>query len=743
MENYQLYKLLESIEKINGISENSFKDILRQYNITEASYIEEKNGVSAGEIQYSNENWLEQRKNILYKDRRNYFTICSKTDFNLLTGETKPEEWQNILIYHPLNDHSRQHLKKGDILFCYRQGQFGSLADALETRGIYAIGVAATDPMVLFPNESAHNKYGIVVVFPLLIQSHLQLRNIQMHPQTIDLTPYNGNRNDALQYIPEERHYETLLSLIMETNKNLKKDFNYLLGIDIKEAILPDKKWQTSSISKANDYKTADFNVDLLMSTLKDAGLIYNKKVVVRFISSLCAKPFVILTGLSGSGKTQLALNFARWICRNGTSYYRLLKKALCSERIISNYEIIYVSERHIEVRNLVGTTGKIIPIPTKIIYEWYDSLKIGVIHKEDESRKARHVVGDTSVYQKYIYGFYNEISKIAEVMKEISLEESTDINIKQFEIIPVGADWTNREPLLGYPNAIQSDKYVKPDNGVVDLLINAKENPGLPFFLILDEMNLSHVERYFADFLSVMETGESIMLYDPSEKRSDAPAKVNLPSNLFIIGTVNIDETTYMFSPKVLDRANTIEFRINKDEMSFFLDNFDSSKEFNLSTIEAQGYHMAESFLNIARNHRFEMKDNSRYNSIFIEFFQQLSKLGIEFGYRSVSEMHRLINQLSIVDNTLTDNEKIDIVLIQKLLPKFHGSRRKLCPVLIALGKLCVTENITNVEAEVFNQDTIDYKDTSKVRYPLSLEKISRMYRNAIDNGYASYAEA
>ena len=71
---------------------------------------------------------------------------------------------------------------------------------------------------------------------------------------------------------------------------------------------------------------------------------------------------------------------------------------------------------------------------------------------------------------------------------------------------------------------------------------------------LILDEMNLSHVERYFSDFLSAIESGEEIPLY--GEEKT-----LTLPDNLFTIGTVNVDETTYMFSPKVLDRANTIEF--------------------------------------------------------------------------------------------------------------------------------------------------------------------------------------
>ena len=199
-----------------------------------------------------------------------------------------------------------------------------------------------------------------------------------------------------------------------------------------------------------------EFDMSVFQNTCKNAGLVYSDKLITRFVSSLLTKPFVILTGLSGSGKTKLAQAFVQWICQ----------------------------------------------------------------------------------------------------------EES------QYRIIPVGADWTNREPLLGYPNALKPEEYVKPDSGVIDLIIQANSNPELPHFLILDEMNLSHVERYFADFLSVMESNEEIPLYAEGTVDNGVPSKLKVPANLFIIGTVNIDETTNMFSPKVLDRANTIEFRINNNEM-------------------------------------------------------------------------------------------------------------------------------------------------------------------------------
>lgn len=739
MDNYQLYKLLMEIEKIDVITEEVFTDILKQYNLSKDEYLEKKSLIESDEVIEIEDDWIKNRRDIFHKEKHNYFTICSKTDFNDLTSPNDHDEWESTLIYHPLNDHSRNKLHRGDVLFCYRQGQFGSLGMALNNRGIYGVGIAATDPMILYPNEQGHNKWGIVVVFPILLQQHLQLRNIQMHPQTIDLTPYNGNRNDALQYIEEERHSQTLINLIMQTNKQLKDKFSEILSINSKEDILPDEKWKEDS-NKIINIINKQFDIDLFLEHLNNAGLIYNKEIVTRFIAALCSKRFVILTGLSGSGKTQLALNFVRWICRHNVTYFELLKKALNSEAFKSNYEINYISEKTIEVSNLKGSAGKIIPIPVKVIYEWYDALINGDVSAEDDPKEARHVIGEKSIYQKYIYGFYNEISKLAKLMIDFSCDNDNCSRIKQYEIVAVGADWTNREPLLGYPNALQNDEYVKPDNNVVDLLVNAVENPQLPFFLILDEMNLSHVERYFADFLSTMETGEAVKLYNSSENRNNAPAEIKLPNNLYIIGTVNIDETTYMFSPKVLDRANTIEFRIEREDMKKFLNN---RKEYNIEEIQGKGSDMAEDFLGISLNNKIVNTDQESLNDEILNFFDILGSLGAEFGYRSANEINVFISKLAVVDSNLSENQKIDFAVMQKMLPKVHGSRRKICPILIKLAQLCVTDKIKDIETEIINNEKINYGDTDVVKYPLSLFKILRMYRNAVDNGYASYAEA
>lgn len=384
-----------------------------------------------------------------------------------------------------------------------------------------------------------------------------------------------------------------------------------------------------------------DFSIDEFENSLNEAGLIFSKKLLTRFAASLVTKPFVLLTGLSGSGKTKLAQAFAQWIC-------------------------------------------------------------------ETE---------------------------------------------KQYCIVPVGADWTNREPLLGYVNALENTGYILPENGALELIIeaNKKENENKPYFLILDEMNLSHVERYFADFLSVMESDDWLKIHScdtPLDGGNDVEVnkEYKWPNNLFVIGTVNIDETTYMFSPKVLDRANVIEFRISETDLDKYFEQANGKLDMNKLCEEnskiGKGACYGESFVSIAKN-REAVKENVVLNEVLKKFFVELQKIGAEFGYRSASEIQLLFNKLDVINRDYSENidEKIDIAIMQKLLPKLHGSRSKLVPVLSVLAGLCYTKLFTKEEIKKIFDDADKY--TEQVIYPISLEKITRMYNNVIDDGFTSYAEA
>ena len=364
----------------------------------------------------------------------------------------------------------------------------------------------------------------------------------------------------------------------------------------------------------SNITSTQQFDVPSIVKVILSTGLIYSPTLIKRLAYSLMAMPFVILSGLSGSGKTQLALAFAKCLSEN-------IEEQVCT--------------------------------------------------------------------------------------------------------VSIGADWTNREPLLGYPNALKSGDYVLPESGVLQLLMRANEDPSKPYFLILDEMNLSVVERYFADFLSAMESREPIKLWD--NEKGNVPKVVELSKNVFILGTINVDETTYMFSPKVLDRANVIEFKIAPDEMEQYLN---EKKDIHLENAYSACADMAADFVNKAKS-QIQI-DNADEKTILLSFFTELKKVNAEFGYRTVNEISRYLH---FADGDLEDDSAIDTAILQKLLPKLHGSRKKLVPVLTSMWKLCLNDGIAKeIDAE-FNKD--DFK------YPESAEKIQRMYHAVVDNGFTSFAEA
>jgi len=186
------------------------------------------------------ENEIDFYTDLFASAEKHFFTISSKDSFSEYIGN----ESIAPLIFTPLNNHSRDKMHCGDIVFCYRQGQFDNLDVALDTRGIYGVGIVATDPQLLFPNRQNHEKYGVAIVFPIVLNQHLKLREIQLNPRTINLTPYNGNRNDALQYIESDDHVQTLLEMIARCNPILKNNLEKISGKIIQDSILPSEIWR-------------------------------------------------------------------------------------------------------------------------------------------------------------------------------------------------------------------------------------------------------------------------------------------------------------------------------------------------------------------------------------------------------------------------------------------------------------------------------------------------------------------
>jgi 5-methylcytosine-specific restriction endonuclease McrBC GTP-binding regulatory subunit McrB len=260
-----------------------------------------------------------------------------------------------------------------------------------------------------------------------------------------------------------------------------------------------------------------------------------------------------------------------------------------------------------------------------------------------------------------------------------------------------------------------------------LQLILSARSDPMRPYFLILDEMNLSHVERYFADVLSAMESREPIRLHENREHKDGdgniVPEDIRIPPNLFVIGTVNVDETTYMFSPKVLDRANVIEFTITREEIS---DHLEDPAGVDIAQLAGRGLSYSESFAAQAQRTNVSLDEidgsSKAYAKTILEgLFSSLAVAGAEFGYRPVHEISRFIYFYARVSGEEWKvDDALDAAIMQKLLPKLHGSKTKLGPVLTEMKKV-VTHD----------------------KFPISFAKIERMELRLKQNGFTSYTEA
>jgi len=276
----------------------------------------------------------------------------------------------------------------------------------------------------------------------------------------------------------------------------------------------------------------------------------------------------------------------------------------------------------------------------------------------------------------------------------------------KGYEIVAVGSDWTDNRNIVGFINHLNKDERGLPlysSTKILDLLTRANNDPSRPYFLILDEMNLSHVERYFADFLSAIESlDRNIKLHDEgngeellraaTKAEPWVPQKILMPTNIFIIGTVNVDETTYMFSPKVLDRANVIEFKTSPDSLADFLGSGASKP----TVIKAADQSVMSEFMTKSSlsqggeiSSLLESSDWVLIEKSLREIYDILKNEKHEFGFRTANEICRYLNiEILEADASSECNweDFLDAQIVQKILPKLHGSRRKLESLLICL---------------------------------------------------------
>ena len=306
-------------------------------------------------------------------------------------------------------------------------------------------------------------------------------------------------------------------------------------------------------------------------------------------------------------------------------------------------------------------------------------------------------------------------------------------INAK-FKIIPVKPDWNDSTELLGYKNI--KDKFVQ--GQLYKVIDEAKDNLDTPYFVCLDEMNLARVEYYLSEYLSVIESRKfetdkivTDKLFSESYFENVEDNNISIPENLYIIGTVNMDDTTFSFSRKVLDRANTIEFsEVDLETLDFLTD--------EAETLVVDNSLLKTQFLNIKDALEIDRTYVEEINEKIVEINNILKPYSKHFGYRVRDEIvfYMLENKLA---NLLEEDMAFDYQIMQKILPTIIGSDVYIEEILIKLFKICTGFNLENKQNYIKEAESVIKNESEKCRYPKSAIKILQMLKGYRD-GFVSF---
>lgn len=474
---------------------------------------------------------------------------------------------------------------------------------------------------------------------------------------------------------------------------------------------------------------------EALVESVEDADLQVEPGLLERVCAALLARRFIILSGLSGSGKTQVAMAIARWF--SGAGIDPLVPGTKIESARLS-YFIQDADRISVEFTNSEEeSTATRVVLPRAVIAEWVAHMNDGNLDDKSPAREIREAVADRSQFSNQLHSFETHLKAAALHV----LRSHARAQPPSFEVVAVGADWVGSDRLLGYASALDPQRYHA--TPTLRLILQAVSNPDVPHFLILDEMNLSHVERYFADLLSALESGQPLQLHGADFLSSEGlrvPGKLKLPDNLFIIGTVNVDETTYMFSPKVLDRAHVIEFRMSASALDDFLEEGQSA---DLSRLDSVGSGHVGAFMSAARSRLpLEAKDSAFVAAELRDLFSLLRQDGREFGFRIAEDARRFVAILSKLAPDMPQQRRFDCFISQRILPKLSGSRARLGPILESLWGFCMFDaSVRATEGSAAEEPILEA--AARARYPLSAEKISKIWRQLQEHGFGSFAEA
>ena len=362
-------------------------------------------------------------------------------------------------------------------------------------------------------------------------------------------------------------------------------------------------------------------------------------------------------------------------------------------------------------------------------------------------------------------------VRELARACWDVGSEEYEAQKPRNFEIVQVKPNWHDSSELIGYVSRVSGQaEYVA--GNFLRFIVKAWAETDVPYFLCLDEMNLAPVEQYFAEYLSVVESRrniEGVVVTDPivpaSKMRgpggvliphiwysklvdvllSDCPNNkeaelknqfinggICLPQNLIVVGTVNMDETTFSFSRKVLDRAMTIEMNeVNlKGGLRRRHEEIGKLGAAELIGTAVEGVDVFEAYHDVCKttiNYLQAVND-------------KLEGTPFKIAYRTRNEfLLYVVNNLPYKKDeeaeTFVVARALDEITNMKILSRIEGDETKVSREFLDELKKTVAEGLNNISGETYSGK----KDDEGKTYSVSLAKLDEM-KDRLKSGYTSF---
>jgi len=499
-----------------------------------------------------------------------------------------------------------------------------------------------------------------------------------------------------------------------------------------------------------------------LYSYIEARGFHFPRELVSRYLIALRTKPFALFTGISGTGKTKLALLTAEYFARlPGTQAHRREQPQdgdsdfyLPIDRVTLRSGTLTPSREQLDyfnvpagvtetftatITNVLGAHGDITFRATNLVSGGTKHLTIQV------PSSVRRAFEQTGVSERD-YLRFEIVEEFKRYRVSLFRPETELVEVPaddRYAFVSVRPRWDDHTPLLGSWDT-ELERYVR--TPVLELMLRAAREEAdakaagvapAPYFVILDEMNIARIEHYFSDFLSALESRrisedgsvrqEPLHLHAADAARIawvdhmgieyEIPERLPIPTNVMFTGTLNLDDTTWGLSPKVVDRASTIGFGA-VDYAGFLVGAAAEqvSDPIELPADVTRGGDFLGSF-------QLAESADSREMATHLQPFVQLNELLVahdqHYGYRVLNDVALYVRNVRdlIDDAPETLHAAVDVCVLQKVLPKFFTWDRDRAGLLASLLTLCVDGDVAEPGRDIdlaalLTRVKVDYAD-------------------------------